>query len=85
MSPEVFSLWRSSGLKRGQRHHQIGGKGETALKDSWSDFVGLGVGVLQHFVFGVQIVDIMEREGLWGAGERRRTEFMGAVVGCDEV
>ena len=59
---------RGGRRNRRERPHEIGGERENALEDIWGDFLGLGVGFADHFEFGVEIVDVMQGEGLGSAG-----------------
>jgi hypothetical protein len=62
--------------KRWERLHEIGGEREDAFENLGGDFLGLAVGVADHFEFGVEVVDVMEGEGLGRARQDRRAELI---------
>ena len=43
------------------------------------------IGVFEHFILRVEIIDIVECIGLWGARKGWRTELVSAVMGGNEV
>jgi len=67
----------------------VAGEREGAFVDAGAVLLGelliFAVGVVEHFKFGVEVVDVMEGEGFWGAWKGGRSEFVSAVVGSDEV
>ena len=71
--------------KTWQRPHQITRQGKHPVVDAWDDFIGLRVGIADHFEFRIEVIDVMERKGFRSPWEHRRAEFELAVVATDQM
>ena len=69
----------------GSGRTRLVGSGNTRSKMPGAISWDLGVGVAEHFEFGVEVVDVVEGEGLGRARQHGRAEFVLAVVAADEV
>lgn len=63
----------------------VAGHGAAAFEDVGGEESGGGVGVGEHFQFGVDIVDVVEEDSFRGAGEDGGAELVFAVMRADEV
>lgn len=53
----------------GEWFDEGGGEGEFAFVDAGGEFAGAFVGHAEHFVFGVEVVDVVQGKCLGGARE----------------
>ena len=81
----VLYLRRTISSVRWQRLDEVGGQREAFFVDAIGKHRGLLIGVLHHFEFRIDVVDVMECDGFGRARQGRRAELILAVMGGDEV
>ena len=82
---EIASVGGRIGGEGGEWADEAGGERAGAFEDVAADGGGGLIGGEHHFEFGVDVVDVVEDDGLRGFGEDGGAVLVFAVVGSDEV
>ena len=72
-------------MNAGSGFTRLVGSGKTRSKIWGAISWDLAVGVADHFEFGIEVVDVVKREGLGRARQDGRAELVLAVMAADQV